>query len=283
MARSDWKRPAIVKVEEGWKRIKLTLSYDGSAYNGWQCQKNGVGVQDVLNEKLSEIYHSTVSVQGSGRTDSGVHALAQVCHYDVPINASKLLDERVSLALNAVLPPTIRILESERAPDDFHARFSTMAREYRYYVRKRNDALPFDEGHVGFYNSLPDINLLNEYARLIQGTHDFTTFASARDASEGKVRDIYVSRWDEIVDQFSRPLFCYTVVGNAFLYHQVRSMVGTMMCMALKERSCEDFKDILEAKDRKLALTTASASGLYLYRISYDEDEYLWFEEEVNE
>lgn len=279
MARTDWKRPALTPLAEGMKRVRLTLSYDGSLFNGWQSQDNGVGVQDVLNEKLGEIYGLPVRVQGSGRTDAGVHALGQVAHYDVPIGSSRLEDERVALALNARLPHSIRILESASADASFHARFTTMAREYKYFVKAQDEALPFDEGHVGLYRRLPEIALLDGYARQLFGTHDFTSFASARDQSGSAVRDIYVSRWDEGRDMFSRRLYVYTVVGNAFLYHQVRSMVGTMMCLALKGGSVEDFKAILDSKDRSRALTTAGAAGLYLSRISYDETEYQWFEE----
>ncbi len=279
MARSDWKRPPLVPLADGLKRISLTIAYDGSRFNGWQCQTNGVGVQDVLNEALGGIYGVKVSVQGSGRTDSGVHALGQVCHYDVPLDASSIGDDRVAMALNARLPDSIRVLSSRRVDGSFHARFTTMAREYWYFVKAREDALPFDFDHVGLYRSLPPIRLLDGYARVLEGTHDFTTFACARDASGSMTRDIYESRWCVTQDMFSRPMYRYTVVGNAFLYHQVRSMVGTMMCFALKGRGVDEFRHILEARDRSLAMTTAPSAGLYLSRISYDSDEYSWFEE----
>ena len=279
MARSDWRRPELTPLEDGYKRVKLTVSYDGSAFNGWQCQSNGVGVQDVINDMLSRIYGCRIMVQGSGRTDSGVHALCQVCHYDVRIEASSIKDEKVAPALNALLPLSIRVIRSESADGSFHARFTTMAREYRYFVKARNEALPFDHNYVALYNRLPDLELLNSYACLLKGTHDFTTFASSRDESPSKKRDIYESYWSLVHDKFGNPLYCYTVTGNAFLYHQVRSMVGTMMVMALKGESPESFREVLVSCDRKLAKTTAPSAGLYLSRISYDEDEYRWFEE----
>ena len=282
MARSDWKRPALTPLADGMKRIRLTIAYDGSLFNGWQCQTNGVGVQDVLNRHLGRIYGVEVSVQGSGRTDSGVHALGQVCHYDVPVDASSIGDDRVAKALNASLPNSIRVLASEGVDGSFHARFTTMAREYWYFVKDRDGALPFDFSHVGLYDRLPSLDLLQSYAGLLQGTHDFTTFACARDASGSMVRDIYESYWSLQNDMFMRPVYRYTVVGNAFLYHQVRSMVGTMMCYALRGRSVEEFARILEAKDRSLAMTTAPAAGLYLSRVSYDSGEYMWFEEDTD-
>lgn len=281
MARTDWKRPPLTPLAEGMKRVKLTLAYDGSLFNGWQCQNNGLGVQDVLGEKLSQIYGCTVSVQGSGRTDAGVHALGQVAHYDVPLGQSSIADERVALALNALLPPSIRILRSESADGSFHARFTTMAREYRYYAVSIDRSLPFDTGHVGLFRRLPDIALLDSFASVLQGTHDFTTFASARDQSQSMMRDIYESGWKTVTDQFGREIYCYSVTGNAFLYHQVRSMVGTMIEYGNRGGTKEGFAELLEARDRSKALTTAPSSGLYLYRISYDSGEYLWFEEDA--
>ena len=183
MARTDWKRPALTPLAEGMKRVRLTLSYDGSLFNGWQSQDNGVGVQDVLNEKLGEIYGLPVRVQGSGRTDAGVHALGQVAHYDVPIGSSRLEDGRVALALNARLPHSIRILESASADASFHARFTTMAREYKYFVKAQDEALPFDEGHVGLYRRLPEIALLDGYARQLSAMHDSSSAPTTSQAS----------------------------------------------------------------------------------------------------
>ena len=194
-------------------------------------------------------------------------------------DACSIKDEKVALALNSLLPLTVRAIKSESADGSFHARFTTMAREYRYFVKAKNDALPFDYNYVGLYSRLPDIGLLNSYASVLAGTHDFTTFASSMDQSVSRMRDIYESYWSAVHDRFGNLLYCYTVTGNAFLYHQVRSMVGTMMGLALRGGSCEAFSALLEAKDRMLAGTTAPSSGLYLSRISYDEDEYRWFEE----
>lgn len=280
MARTDWRRPALLPLEDGYKRVRLLVAYDGSLFNGWQCQSNGVGVQDVLNSGLSEIYKCSVSVQGSGRTDSGVHALGQVCHFDVPVCQSAIPDGKVSAALNAILPPGVRVLESSSADGSFHARFTTMAREYRYYAVTSAAMLPSDRGHLAVYGRLPGIALLDSYAALLYGTHDFTTFASARDESPSRFRDIYESSWSLVNDMFGRTVYCYRVVGNAFLYHQVRSMVGTMICMGNDGSTADDFRRVLESRDRTLARTTAPAAGLYLYRISYDSGEYQWFEED---
>ena len=261
--RSDWKRPAVYSLPgEGEKRIMLRISYDGSAFHGWQAQGNAVSVQSVISEVLSGLSGRETIAYGSGRTDAGV------------------APELYRTILNTKLPKTVRVLSSALAPEGFHARFSTMSREYWYLIKEASAMLPWDHLHVSPFRRLPDINMLSAYAAAIQGTHDFTTFASARDPSESKVRDIYVSEWDIIHDSFCSPMLRYRTAGNAFLYHQVRSMVGTMMEAALAGESAEDFRARVNGKDRSLALRTAPPDGLYLADVSYDPEKYQWFEEE---
>ncbi len=276
MPRKDWKRPAIERVPEGLRRIKLTVSYDGRAYHGWQAQDNAASVQSELERVLSDVTGSAVAVFGSGRTDAGVHALGQVCHFDTD---SEIPADRFMLILNTKLDKTIRIMSSSDADPYFHARFSTMGREYWYLVKRFSDMLPFDDGRYLFMRGFPDLSLLDGYASLLSGTHDFTSFASARDPSESKCRDIYISEWDIIRDMYGHEVLRYRVAGNAFLYHQVRSMAGTMLEAAMKGESIGRFQVRLDSKDRSEALRTASSSGLYLARITYDPDEYGWFEE----
>ncbi len=277
MARSDWKRPLSFPLPaEGERRVKLTLSYDGSLFHGWQTQKGGdVSVESEIERVLSDIAGKPVHVQGSGRTDSGVHALMQVAHFDFPVGIDA---EKFKIILNTRLPKGIRIAESVECTSPFHARYSTMSREYWYLVKDYESFLPFDENYVLQLEKLPDIGLLNSYAKTIEGTHDFTTFASARDQSESRVRDIYLSEWDVIYDRFGRKVLRYRVAGNAFLYHQVRSMVGSMLSYGEKGIPSSEFLRILESMDRKLAGKTAPSSGLYLADVSYDEKKYEWFE-----
>ena len=255
----------------------LRLAYDGSFYHGWQAQGNAVSVQGTISEILAGILGKETMVYGSGRTDRGVHALSQVCHFDT---SSPLDPSLFSLILNTKLPKSIRILSSEEAPEGFHARFSTMSREYWYLMKTTDAMLPWDAGRVSAFKMIPSLDTLNSYAAILQGTHDFTTFASARDPSPSKFRDIYVSEWDIIKDSFGNDVFRYRTAGNAFLYHQVRSMVGTMVYAALDDESAESFRLRLESRDRNRALRTASPDGLYLADVSYDEEKYRWFEEE---
>ncbi len=276
MSRIDWNRPEIERVEEGYRRIRLLVSYDGSAFHGWQKQKNELSVQGKIEDALSDVTGEDVLLFGSGRTDAGVHALGQVAHFDT---RSKIDGAKFSLILNTKLEKTIRILSSEEASDFFHARYSTMAREYWYLIKRMDLMLPFDSKHYSFVKDYSDIDLLNSYADCIIGTHDFTTFASARDECPSKFRDIYLSKWDMIKDQFGCDVLRYRVCGNAFLYHQVRSMVGTMLESSRIKLAKQEFRSILDSKDRSRAMKTAPPDGLYLARISYDEDEYAWFEE----
>lgn len=275
--RSDWRRPESWQLpEEGETRIKLTVAYDGSAFHGWQAQAGIVSVQSVLSETLSSVVGKNTVVYASGRTDAGVHALAQGCHFDT---SSRIAPEKFAVILNTKLPKTVRVLSAERAPEGFHARYSTMSREYWYLIKEEKAMLPFDDRHVTAVKKPLDLERLNGYAICLQGTHDFTTFASARDPSESKFRDIYLSSWDAVTDCYGAPLYRYRTAGNAFLYHQVRSMVGTMLEALSLGESAEAFSNRLEAKDRSMALRTAPADGLYLADVSYDSSKYQWFED----
>lgn len=278
MSRLDWHRPEVVMPQDK-RRIALTISYDGNKWHGWQVQDNADSVEGEIEKVLSIVTGENVFLQGSGRTDSGVHAIGQVAHFDTE---SKIPAEKFSIILNTKLPQSIRILSSWEPEGVFHARFTAMAREYWYLVKSYDNMLPFDSGRITGLRALPDIEVLNSYAKLLVGTHDFSTFCSSKDICESKVRDIYESEWKMEKDNYGFPLLKYRVAGNAFLYRQVRSMVGTMLDSALIGEDSSAFLERLEAKDREKALKTAPSDGLYLYRISYDEKEYLWFEEEYN-
>lgn len=277
MARVDWNRPPIKPLEEGKRRFALTVSYDGRAFNGWQRQKNGVGVEQVIEKALFKMLKKEIRIVGSGRTDSGVHAMGQVCHFDIDnpnIPAKAFLN-----VINCNLPPTIRILDCREVDGTFHSRYSAYARQYRYYFKRENEMTACDNGFISKAKKFPSLEVLNGFAKELLGTHDFTTFTSVGDMSPSKCRDIYESYWSFEEDKWGYKVLTYTICGNAFLYKMVRSIVGTQMIFAVKNKSVEDFKNALESKNRKLAETTASPNGLYLLRVSYDENEYKWFEE----
>ncbi len=281
MARSDWRRPELEPLDPSLRRIRMTVSYHGSHYSGWQKQQNSVAVAQIIEEKVKEMIGEDIEIVGSGRTDSGVHALGQVCHMD--ISNQKVKAEKFALALNRLLPPDIRILESSEVDGTFHARFTTMARMYRYYFKQELDMTAFDDQLVAKVKQFPSLELLNGYAAVLRGTHEFSTYTASGDICPSRWRDIYESYWALETDRYGKPLLTYTICGNAFLYRMVRSLVGSMMEFAQKGVSIEEFADILASKDRNRAGRTAQACGLYLYRISYDEEEYAWFEEKEHE
>lgn len=277
MARVDWRRPPLLDLEEGKVRYKMIISYDGRAFNGWQTQKNGMGVQQVIEKALKKMLNEEVKVIGSGRTDSGVHAMGQVCHYDIidrQIPAKAFLN-----VINCNLPPTVRVLDCEKVDGLFHSRYTAYARKYRYYLKRENEMTATDNGFVAKIKRFPSIDLLNSYARHIVGTHDFSTFVASKDMSPSKCRDMYESYWAFEKDKWGYDVLTYTICGNAFLYKMVRSIVGTQLDFAMKNKTSEEFKAALESKNRKRAERTANPNGLFLLNVSYDENEYKWFED----
>jgi tRNA pseudouridine38-40 synthase len=277
MARVDWRRPPLLDLEEGKVRYKMIISYDGRAFNGWQTQKNGMGVQQVIEKALKKMLKEDVKVIGSGRTDSGVHAIGQVCHYDIidrQIPAKAFLN-----VVNCNLPPTVRVLDCEKVDGLFHSRYTAYARKYRYYLKRENEMTATDNGFVAKIKRFPSIDLLNSYAKHIVGTHDFSTFVASKDMSPSKCRDMYESYWAFEKDKWDYDVLTYTICGNAFLYKMVRSIVGTQLDFAMKNKTSEEFKAALESKNRKMAERTANPNGLFLLNVSYDENEYKWFED----
>lgn len=268
MARADWRRPNKFPLEAGYRRIRLVLSYDGSGFSGWQRQKEVPSVQEELEKVLEKMLKVPVKVHGSGRTDAGVHALGQVAHFDIENESVPI--EAFPVALNKLLPHTIRVTDSGLEDESFHARFTSICREYRYYVKELADYTPFDRDRVCRIRKFPPLDLLNGYAACIVGTHDFSTFSSAHDQSHSSIRDLYTSFFTFEESQWGGQMLVYNVSGNAFLMHQVRSMVGTMLQMGEKHLPVETFRQKLASQDRLQAGRTAPPGGLYLCRIDYD-------------
>lgn len=282
MSRTDWNRPTPeqFQVAGGFRRIAMEVAYCGSDFCGWQQQDGMRTVQSDLQTALAAMLGFEVVVSGSGRTDSGVHARCQVCHFDLPETCT-IPAKAFQYGLS--LPKDVQVLRSYDAPPQFHSRFSAMAREYRYFIRSTADFTCFEEGRVSKMRKLPSLELLNSYAVQIRGTHDFSTFTGAGDASESHFRDIYESEFFLEESVYGGPVLIYRISGNAFLYHMVRSLVGTMMTLAKTNAPAESFGEILNSKDRSRALLTARSEGLYLWRICFDPEEFSWFEEKDNE
>jgi len=251
---------------ESRRNIRLDLSYDGTDFQGWQIQKVGRSVQGEMEKALSALHAGRkVNLTGSGRTDSGVHATAQVANFyseNSSIPAEKFRD-----ALNAHLPRDIRILESREVPLKFHSRFDARVRVYKYYILNAPAGAAHYRNFCYLTRERLSMPLLNDLARPLTGTHDFTSFSAARDQNESKVRLIYSARFLR-----EGPFIVFRIAGNAFLWKMVRTMVGTLLDQASKGGTPGDMVDILHGKDRKLAGPSAPSRGLFLHKVLYESE-----------
>lgn len=250
------------------RNLKLTLAYDGHDFAGWQVQPDRVSVQGTLVFAFEHLTGEKTLPQGSGRTDAGVHALAQTASVTLesPIPAQNLLR-----ALNNVLPQSIRVLAVDEMPPDFHARRSAVAKTYRYHIYRGAICSPFLARYVYHHPYPLDESRMTEAAPLVEGEHDFTSFAAV-DPESGKegttrdnVRTIFQSTWQRQGEEL-----VYTVRGNGFLHHMVRNLVGTFLMVGKGSLQAEDLCRILELRDRSAASATAPASGLFLISVEYE-------------
>ncbi len=246
--------------------IKLTIAYDGTGFSGWQRQKNGRSVQGELESALAKMHGHEIRITGAGRTDAGVHAMGQVAGFYTDI--ASIPADRFTLALNKLMPRDVRVLSSEEASGDFHARFDASLRRYRYFLICGGTPDPFALRYAHFVPYYPRVAVLNAMASVVLGEHDFSTFASAQDASESRSRHI-----SESVFFFDEGRLVYQVAGNAFLWRQVRSLVGTFLELerdaGTPERGEALMRELLESRDRSRAGATAPACGLFLWNVEY--------------
>ena len=249
------------------RNLKLTLAYDGTDFSGWQVQPMAATVQGTLASAIGRLTGENVLPQGSGRTDAGVHALAQVATF---ATASSVPTENFLKALNDLLPASIRILEVAEVPGEFHARKSAKAKTYRYRIFRAAICSPFLARYVWHFPYPLAEDAMAEAAGQVAGEHDFTSFAAV-DPERGKengeasnVRTIFSSaigrEGDELV---------YTVRGSGFLHHMVRNLVGTFILVGKGTLQPQDLTRILSARDRSAAAATAPASGLVLVNVEY--------------
>ena len=250
------------------RNLKLILSYDGSEFSGWQVQPAAMTVQGTLASAIGRITGEKVLPQGSGRTDAGVHALAQVVTF---ITESSVPTANFVKALNDILPLSVRVLELTEAPPEFHARHSARGKTYRYRIYRASICPPFLARYVWHYPYLLNEKAMARAAKLLEGEHDFTSFAAV-DPERGRagaeavsnVRRIFSSSWERVEDEL-----VYTVRGEGFLHHMVRNLVGTFILVGKGTLQVEDVRRILEARNRSAAGATAPANGLYLVNVEY--------------
>jgi len=254
------------------RNLKLILSYDGADFAGWQVQPGRTTVQGALASAIGRLSGENVLPQGSGRTDAGVHALAQVASFTT---ASAIPPENWMRALNDILPASIRVLEVAEAAPEFHARKSARAKTYRYRIHRGVVCPPFLARYVWHYPYPLEETAMVGAAGMIVGEHDFTSFAAVdpervermadgENVHTTNVRTIFSSSWTREGEEL-----IYTVRGSGFLHHMVRNLVGTFLLMGKGTVRLDDLRRILDARERTAAGPTAPASGLYLVGVEY--------------
>ncbi len=245
------------------RRIRLIVQYEGTDYVGWQLQENGVSVQQRLNEAILAVTGESVQLHGSGRTDSGVHARAQVAHFDT---SARMPADKFAIAMNMRLPRDIRVLYSEEAPEGFHSRFSAKNKTYRYTVQTGPHADVFTRNTALHVHTPLDFGRMQRSAAYALGAHDFSAFMSAGSTLENTVRTIFHSTWT----QNGNYLF-YEVSANGFLYNMVRILVGTMLEVGSGKLPEDAIARALDSGRRSDAGATAPPQGLMLMRVQYED------------
>ncbi len=251
------------------RNIKITISFDGTNYSGWQRQINAVTIQGEVETALSKICNTAITLHGAGRTDAGVHALAMVANFET---SSTIEENFFQKALNSILPFAIRIIALEEVPITFHSRFSAISKTYSYNIETASIQLPTNRlycVHIPQKLSIPHID---QCLKLLIGTHDFASFeaSGSRDKSittgRGSVRTLQKA----IVRKNGNTVFQFEFSGDGFLRHMVRNIMGTLLDVGKGRTTVEEFKTILAAKDRASAGATAPAHGLFLKHILYE-------------
>lgn len=243
-------------------KYAIGVEYSGSAYCGWQRQPHCDSVQEHLESALGFVANHPVELSCAGRTDSGVHALAQVAHFET----TAVRNERAwVLGSNSRLPRDIRLLWAAEVTDDFHARFSAKARSYRYIILNADVPSAVFHDRCSWEFCPLDHNAMHECAQLLIGEHDFSAFRAAGCQAKSASRHIYeisVTRSDELI--------FFDIKANAFLYHMVRNIAGSLIAVGKGQRNANWFAEVFAARDRNQAEVTAPASGLYFVQAWYD-------------
>ena len=247
-------------------RYKALISYDGHDFAGFQRQPHARSVQEEIEKTLTLINKGQpIVIHGAGRTDSGVHALGQVIHFDLP---SARDEEKLRFALDTQTPEDIDVISVEEVTEDFHARYNPHSKTYEFLVDIGRPKNPMMRHYATHYPYPLEIPLMEQAIKALEGTHDFTGFTASGTSVENKVRTITEASltFDE-----QRNFLVFTFSGNGFLYKQIRNMVGTLLKIGNKRMPVNQIERILEEKDRQLAGPTAAPNGLYLKEIIYEE------------
>ncbi len=244
-------------------RVMLTIAYDGTNYVGWQIQHNGLAIQQVLDEALSDFFKQTIHCQGASRTDAGVHSLGNVAAFDVD---TRMPAEKIAYGINQSLPRDIVVVDSREVPADFHPRYGAKEKTYVYRIQNSDFPDPTRRLYTYHYRHALDEDKMRAAAGYLIGEHDFTSFSSIHAQTKSFVRTIYDLRIERSFDEIQ-----IEITGNGFLYNMVRIIAGTLIQIGSGLMEVEDMHRILLAGDREQAGPTAPAQGLTLVQIIYDE------------
>ena len=247
-------------------RYKALISYDGHDFAGFQRQPHARSVQEEIEKTLTRINKGQpIVIHGAGRTDSGVHALGQVIHFDLP---SARDEEKLRFALDTQTPEDIDVISVEEVTEDFHARYQPHSKTYEFLVDIGRPKNPMMRHYATHYPYPLEISLMEQAIKALEGTHDFTGFTASGTSVENKVRTITEA---SLTFDAQRNFLVFTFSGNGFLYKQIRNMVGTLLKIGNKRMPVNQIERILEEKNRQLAGPTAAPNGLYLKEIIYEE------------
>ena len=246
-------------------KFKLTIAYDGTGYEGWQVQKTGTGVQEIVETALAKLFPSKPRLHSASRTDTGVHALDMVAHFEISSAEARMSVRQLTLALNAWLPADIRVLSASRMPEKFHARFDAAGKQYRYFVWNHPAMNPLIR-HTAWHVPRPlDLKAMRDAAPLFVGRHDFKSFAASRNYEMKST----VRRLTRCDIQKSGPKLTFIIEGDGFLYKMCRGIVGTLVQIGQGKFPADEIKRMLAQKDRRMAGMTAPAHGLVLWKVFY--------------
>ena len=243
------------------RNLKLTVAYDGTEFHGWQSQPGLSTVQGELETALARLFNHEVAVNGSGRTDAGVHAHGQVANVHT---IRSMGTGSVLKGSNGLLPPGIRVLEVEEVNDDFHARLSARSKTYEYHIWRQHIVSPFHCRYVYKYPYAMNSAAVDDAGTHLLGTHDFTSFCAKDTVIENRVRTIFDIHWRRADDEW-----IFSIKGSGFLQRMVRTVVGTLLYVGQGKLQPDCIPAILDAKDRNLAGPSVPAQGLHLVHVDY--------------
>ncbi len=243
-------------------RYVIQMAYKGTEFNGWQRQRNAVGVQNVLEKALKILLKEKILTTGAGRTDTGVHASFYVCHFDTKKTIYQPKD--FVKKLNGILPEDISIKLLQPVDEEFHSRYSALKRTYFYFVHFEKN--PFLKDFSLFYRYELDLGKMNEASEILKQYTDFASFAKTGSGQKTTICRIYEAYWQECCGRLK-----FVITADRFLRNMVRAIVGTMLDIGRHKLSLDDFKNLIEKRNRKLASTSAPANGLFLANILYPE------------